>query len=167
MQVITPLGGTTKIQKAEMTKKLEFVIAKTTAVIFAVFGLAMIVFGWSLYIEQRELLSVGLETSGQIVGFERVGTPQEDQLGESFLVPIVRFRTESGEEIEFLGTVAERFWTDHQTGNTVSVIYDPASPEQAKINEYAEIWFAPAILFLVGLGAVVIPAFTLWRHYRS
>ena len=153
--------------EADVTKKSEFLIAVSAAAVFGLLGLGMVVLGWRLHSEQRDLLAVGLETSGQIVRFERVGAPQEDALRESFLVPVVRFKTESGMQVEFLGTVAERFWTDHRAGSTVSVVYDPANPERAKINEYAEIWFAPVILFIVGLGAVVIPSFTLWRHCRS
>jgi hypothetical protein len=56
-----------------MTEKQEFLIVTSTAVIFTLLSLSMVVLGWILYSEQSELLSDGLEASGRIVGFERIG----------------------------------------------------------------------------------------------
>jgi hypothetical protein len=150
-----------------MSDRSEYRIALAAAIVFMLLGLVSMTVGWRLFRAHRALLDEGLEATGTIVGFERTGDGREDRPAESFLVPLVRFETSAGQEIEFLGTVAERFWTDHRVGNSVEVVYDPTNPHAARINEYAEIWFAPAMLLIIGLGAAAIPPFTIWRHYRS
>ena len=150
-----------------MNQKSELLILTSITAIFVVFGLAMIFFGWSLYSEQQKMLSWGIETEGQIVGLRRIGVAGKNRLHDANLVPVVIFRTESGEEVTFMGAIAERFWTNYQMSQAVTVIYDPEKPYDARINELAEIRFAPAIFFLIGLGAALIPTYTIWRHHRS
>ena len=129
-------------------------------------GMAMIFIGWNLYSEQQKLLSRGIEAEGQIIGFQRLKIEHENRLRDNF-VPIVEFRIESGKMVTFMGAVAERFWTNYQPGKAVIVVYDPEFPENARINELAVLWFAPAVLFLTGLGATLIPPYTIWRRYSS
>ena len=148
-----------------MNQRSGFLIAASIAAVFMASGIVMIFIGWNLYSEQQQLQSQGIEAKGQIIGFQRLKVEHENRLRENF-VPIVEFRTESGEMVTFMGAVAERFWSNYQLGKAVIVVYDPEFPEDAAINELAEIWFAPAMLFLIGLGATLIPPYTIWRHYR-
>jgi predicted membrane protein len=54
-----------------------------------------------------------------------------------------------------------------KSGENVEVIYDPDNPEHAVINTFAELWFAPLIMWLVGVGFVLGPPFTIWRYYKK
>ena len=147
-----------------MNQRSGFLIAASIAAVFMASGIVMIFIGWNLYSEQQQLQSQGIEAKGQIIGFQRLKVEHENRLRENF-VPIVEFRTESGEMVTFMGAVAERFWTDYQMGKAVTVVYDPQIPEDASINELAEIWFAPAMFLLIGLGAALIPPYSIWKHY--
>ncbi|MCK5915114.1 MAG: DUF3592 domain-containing protein [Deltaproteobacteria bacterium] len=138
-----------------MKWRVKSLFAKSPAVIFVVLGLAMMFFGWNLYSEQQKLRAWGIETEGQIVGFQRLKVEHENRLKQNF-VPVVMFKTESGEDVTFMGGVAERFWTDYQMGKTVLVVYNPESPWNARINELAKIRFVPVMLFLFGLGVALL-----------
>ena len=148
-----------------MNRKSGFLVAASIAAIFMVSGIAMSFLGWNLYSEQQKLLSRGMEAKGQIIGFQRLKVEHENRLSDNF-VPIIEFRIESGERVTFMGAVAERFWSNYQMGKAVVVVYDPEFPEDAIINELAEIWFVPTMLILIGLGATLIPPYTIWRRYR-
>ncbi len=52
-------------------------------------------------------------------------------------------------------------------GDTVRVVYDPADAENARIDELAELWFAPALLAVIGADALIIPPYTMWRVIRA
>ena len=149
-----------------MNRRSGFLSTASIAAIFIVSGIAMIFTGWNLYSEQQKLLSRGIEAEGQIIGFQRLKIEHANRLRNNF-VPIVEFSIESGERVTFMGAVAERFWTNYQRGKAVIVVYDPEFPENARINELAVLWFAPAVLFLTGLGATLIPPYTIWRRYSS
>lgn len=155
-----------EIEEYMMNQRSVFLIASSIAVIFMVSGIAMIFVGWNLYSEQQKLLSWGIEAEGQIIGFQRLKVEHENRLRDNF-VPIVEFRLESGKMVTFMGAVAERFWSNYQMGKAVIVVYDPGFPEDARINELAEIWFAPAMLFLIGLGAALILPYTVWKYYSK
>ena len=154
-----------EIEAYMMNRGSRFLIAASIAAIFMVSGITMIFLGWNLYSEQQKLLSRGIEVEGQIIGFQRLKVEHENRLSDNF-VPIIEFRIESGKMVTFMGAVAERFWTDYQMDKAVIVVYNPEFPEDARINELAEIWFAPTILLLIGLGATLIPPYTICRRYR-
>lgn len=149
-----------------MNQKSGFPGVASIAAVLMVSGMAMIFTGWSLYSEQQQLLSRRTEAEGLIIGFQRLKVEHENRLRENF-VPIVEFRVESGEMVTFMGAVAERFWSNYQIGKAVIVAYDPEFPEDARINELGEIWFAPAMLFLIGLGAALILPYTVWKYYSK
>ena len=63
--------------------------------------------------------------------------------------------------------MSEPWWASYEAGGSVEVIYDPERPDDARIDRFAEIWFAPLMLWAVGAGAMLIPPLTMWRHARS
>lgn len=40
-------------------------------------------------------------------------------------------------------------------GDTFKILYDPAAPEQARIDSYSDLWLVPAIWFMLGLTSFV------------
>ena len=138
-----------------VTRRAKPLFVMSVAVIFVALGLAMILFGWNLYSEQQKLRAWGVETEGQIVGFQRLKVEHENRLDINF-VPVVMFKTESGEDVTFMGGVAEWFWTDYQMGESLTVIYKRESPWDARIDELVKIRFLPVILIWVGLGVALI-----------
>lgn len=145
----------------------ERTVAVALAAVFVFFGFVLITVGTVLHHKRERLFGGGERAEGVVVGFERVGSAPADQLAETFLVPVVRFTTTSGESVTFHGSIAEPFWSDYRAGKRVSVVYDPEHPEAARVDTWAELWFAPFLLWLVGAGAIFIPPFTLYRHFRE
>ncbi len=128
-------------------------------------GLLMIYRGCSLYAAQLKLPPQGVETEGRIVGFQRLKVEHDDRRQD--FVPVVMFKTESGEDVTFMGVAAEQFWTNYQMGKTVIVSYDPRSPWDAGINEFANIRYVPIMLILLGSATALISPYIIWRRRRD
>lgn len=153
-----------------MSKKSdrEMAVGVVVAAVFVLIGAALIAFGTSIHRQHSALKAHGRETAGVIIGFERIGQQGGPELRGTFLVPVVRFTASSGQEITFLGsTNTSPPWADYRAGGKVAVIYDPQQPENARIDTFAEIWFAPLLLWIVGGAAMLIPPWTIWRYVRS
>jgi len=65
---------------------------------------------------------------GTVIRFE----PITDVEGPNTLAPVVRFKPEAGEEIEFTDSVSSR-WPKQRIGEQVRVLYDPGNPGKAHI----------------------------------
>jgi hypothetical protein len=65
-------------------------------------------------------------------------------------VPVVRFRTGEGRDVQIVGSVGSgrKSWS---VGEEIGVRYDHARPEDAVVDSFAERWFAVGGLTLLGL----------------
>lgn len=71
-------------------------------------------------------------------------------------VPVVRFTTLEGREIEFHGRGGSG--TSFAPGQRVTVIYDPTNPIRARIVSFVDVWLAPVVPLAVAVifGGVVV-----------
>ena len=161
--------GETETYPMSRRANVETTIGLIAAGVFALVGAALVAMGAYVHHQRSTLFGDGLRTTGVIVGFERIGgRGGPGTLTDSIPVPLVRFSTASGHDVTFLGSVdAKPPWADYVSGGRVDVVYDPMRPEDARIDTFAEIWFAPLMLWLIGGSALLIPPFTIWRHLRS
>ncbi|MGA7305587.1 MAG: DUF3592 domain-containing protein [Rhodothermales bacterium] len=149
-------------------RSTELAIGIGSAAVFALIGTAVIAVGTSIYQQHSALKAGGLTTTGDIVRFERIGKQGGAEIQGTILVPVVRFVTASGQEVTFLGsTDTNPPWADRRAGGKITVIYDPLNPENARIDTFAEIWFAPLLLWAIGVAAILIPSLTIWRYVRT
>ena len=86
-----------------------------------------------------------------------------------FVVPIVQFQTDTGEEVVVEGTVDNTSILQNlcESGEQVEIIYDPLNPKNAVINTFAELWFGPLLTWAIGIGFIFVPPFTIWKHYKK
>lgn len=123
---------------------------RSSTSIFGIFGLIGIgLLGGAAYMayDTRRDLAVGVTTDGTVV--DLIG--ERDSDGDTTYHPRVRFVTRSGEAREFTASVGTNP-AAFEVGEPVVVIYDPASPEGARIDSFFQLWFAP--LLLGGMGIV-------------
>ena len=80
--------------------------------------------------------------------------------------PIVEFEAD-GRAVRFEGQNSSDPPV-YRVGQRVEVLYDPARPEAARINNFYELWLAPLLLTAVaGGGFVVSNLWVLWRALRG
>jgi len=142
----------------------DLLVVIPAAALFAVAGIAMIYFGMYIYSDIQSVRKNGISVQGTILRYERHFGPKN----ETMAVPVVEFQTLPGETVVFEGNVDNTSLLQNlcASGEQVEVIYDPLNPKHAVINTFAEIWFGPLLLWLIGCGFLLGPPFTIYRHYR-
>ena len=84
----------------------------------------------------------------------------DDTENNSGCSPDVRFRTQDGQPISFRSSTSSS--TFHQ-GDSVTVRYHPATPQDGRIDSLLDTWLFPLIFIGVGLLLLLIAVLTLLR----
>ena len=124
--------------------------------VFTVIGLGMLIGVFYLYNDTRDFLKGALVTEGKVV--ELVRSRSSDS---TTYRPVVEFKADDGSLIEFTSGAGSNP-PSYSKGETVEVLYQQDSPEQAKINSFFSLWGAALILggmglifFIVGFSMIV------------
>ena len=113
--------------------------------VFAVIGLGMLVGAFYLFNDTRDFLKDALVTEGTVV--ELVRSRSSDS---TTYRPVVEFKTEDGSLVEFTSGAGSNP-PSYSKGETVEVLYQQDSPEQAKINGFFSLWGLTLIVGVMGL----------------
>src|SRR3954471_2322468 len=111
-------------------------------------GLFLLIVALFLYLRQRRFLDRAVETTGVVVG-QNVSPSAE---GGAVTRPVVRFRTEDGERIEFEDAFGSNP-SPYRVGRGVPVLYDPERPGQARIRSFGSLWLFCLITGVIGTTA--------------
>lgn len=88
------------------------------------------------YNHAQTLLAEGGTTTGTVVKLE--------SSAKGAYYPIVRFKTESGEELTERGKVGSSP-PEHREGETVAVLYNKTNPKDWCINSWLNLYFLPTL----------------------
>jgi hypothetical protein len=109
--------------------------------------------------ESWQLFERGRSVTATVVAYhERVS--DEDQ--QITVAPVVEFLVD-GRPYRF-ASAAYRSRPAYAIGATVDVLYDPISPEQARLNRFGDLWGIPLALTSIGAVLVVIGVGMLRRR---
>jgi hypothetical protein len=110
---------------------------KTRAIVFAVAGLLVLLFSaWELF-SVRSFLGRAVKAEGTVVWLNSGGSHPE-----------IRFRTPSGQAITY---AQNGLIFGFKEDDKVTVLYDPAKPQDASIDDSGALWGFPSLFALLGL----------------
>jgi len=118
-------------------------IAIITAIFFLA-GLAILGKAVSVVIDRRHEIAAATRADGVVIDL----IASHDSESETYH-PRVRFVTANGEVVEFTGSVGSDP-PGFDIGERVAVLYDPANPNDARIDAFFQLWFAPLMLGILG-----------------
>ncbi len=119
---------------------------KITTYIFTALGSIFILVALISFNNTRIFLQKSVITDGKIV---EIVEEYDAENGNSYQ-PMVEFETEDKKKIRFVSDIRNSFSFDH-VNDSVKVIYNPASPNEAKINKFSTIWFLTIIFGSMGV----------------
>jgi hypothetical protein len=119
--------------------------------IFLLIGLGLL--GGAAYLALDTRADIGRAETAAGTVIDLIGRRDSD--GDTIYYPHVRYLTRSGETVEFTGAVGSSP-PAFEIGEAVSVLYDPAAPEEARIDSFFQLWFGAVILGGIGLVFIVI-----------
>jgi hypothetical protein len=117
-------------------------------VIFAIVGIGLAVNGARMLVRTRNFLGGAVRTEGEIVSWRQ----EWQSAGKSTTTtkyPTLRFTAHDGRTIETEADVGVNSWPAGDDG-IVTVLYDPADPEHARLATLDGRGYAEALLFLIG-----------------
>jgi Protein of unknown function (DUF3592) len=92
---------------------------------------------------------------------ERVGTGSNERDEDvSYFSPVVQFHTARGQVVEFEGNDGSL-----RAGDSVRVLYDPANPQDARLDSWSSRWGAGTVPLAIGLVLIAVGA-VLYRLLR-
>jgi len=140
----------------------------SAAVLFVIIGVVLVCVGLYFYNKVEKIRENGVKTEGTIIRYEQRGTMTLN-MKDMYIVPIVKFQTAVGQEIVVEGKVDNTSILQNlcESGDQVEIIYDPQNPNHAVINTFAELWFVPLLTWVIGIGFIFVPPFTIWKHYKE
>jgi len=114
--------------------------------VFAIIGACMLAGAFALYNHTASFLDRSVTAQGIVV--ELIRSRSSDSVS---YYPVVQFAAAGGREIEFQARTGSNP-PSYSQGEQVTVLYDPSSPEAAKINGFFSLW--GAALIVGGIGSV-------------
>jgi hypothetical protein len=111
-------------------------------------------YGMFIFLSTSFLVVRAEQTQGKVVDYEtEYHTSKGKTSSATFLA--VAFKSKDGQYIKFKSNTTTNN-TSHQMGSEVPVIYVPSSPNDARINEFGDIWALPlfGLVFGSAMGAV-------------
>ena len=127
--------------------------------IFMLFGLLFFAIGSGMTIRQRALEKRGIKAPGIVVGLQE----NYDSDGSTY-TPIVQFRTDSGQSVEFVSSYSSSP-PAYKVGETVTVVYPPDNPKEAIIKGDGQ--FLHIIFMLLGGIVAAIGFFQVFSNFRA
>jgi len=133
-------------------------------IIFGIVGIGMLIGGGFLLTGALHLSSVGIRTDGSVTQIVRQTSSSSNGGSSMTFHPVVAFVTASGQQESFESSSGSSI-SYYSVGDKVTVLYDPAHPDNASIDSWTELWLAPTIVlfmgsvfFLVGIGFFIFIA---------
>lgn len=115
---------------------------------FGLAGLGMILGAVYFFSSTQSFVSQAATARGTVIDLEYYRS-SSDSSGS--YRPVVRFITAAGEEIVYHSTSGSNP-PSYSAGEEVRIYYDPALPNEAKIDSFLDLWFAPTLL--AGMGSI-------------
>lgn len=132
--------------------------------LFCVGGIVLFVLGFLKYADNREFIAGAKSTTGKVIGFETFDAPGISPW-EDIHYAMIAYTTEDGSEIQFRGPSKDSLVRLDQ-GDVVRVLYHPNAPQDARVDSFMALWFAATLLWIIGVGSIVIPILTLWQAWK-
>ncbi|MBI3535631.1 MAG: DUF3592 domain-containing protein [Deltaproteobacteria bacterium] len=101
------------------------------------------------YQHTKKFIATSLQAQGKVIELSRHATYDNHNRSAPVYYPVIEFTLPNGKKTEFISNTGSNP-PDYEVGDSVTIIYDPAKPRQAKINSFLDIWLLPVVLGFLG-----------------
>jgi hypothetical protein len=128
--------------------------AAAVTTLFIIVGVGCLIAGAILGFRTNAFITSSKTTSGNVVRMD----PDNDTHGASTYHTVFAFTDDSGVPHTVRTSYSQRP-QPYQIGDQVTVLYQSASPESARIRSFSSLWLAPTILGAIGVIFPVVAVF--------
>lgn len=132
--------------------------------IFALAGIAMLVFSGGMISDSYQIVTDGVAVQGEVVSLKRERS--SGRRGGSSYYPIFRFTAQDGQEYRVKHNQGSNppAW---KKGEKVELLYLPDEPEKAVPNTFWGKYGASVILVVMGCGFTALGSFVAWQSRKT
>ncbi len=117
--------------------------------LLVIFGIGIAWLGWSLRANTNEFVENSSRASGIVV--EVISqTKTENGEQKTYFYPVIEFITVNGETFRFQDPTGSNPPEQH-VGDQVQALYDPLTPQKARLESFTSLWLPSTILLAFGL----------------
>lgn len=132
-----------------------------TGLIFFAGGLLFVFLGGREVAKSLSFSFGTAEAAGQVIAWHN----SKSSKGATLWHPVVRYFVD-GREFKLTGKVGGSS-QDYALGDAARVLYHPAHPQEAQLNDFSERWFGPLIACGVGSIGAVMGGILTWKSFRD
>lgn len=126
-------------------------VLKIISGVFSTVGVGMLVGSFFVFSNTSSFIRRAVEAEGKVIDLERSRSSSSSGSSSSTMYrPVVEFTTATGKRIEFISSVGSSP-PSHRVGEAVTVLYNPADPQSARIKSFFQLWFGFLIVSFLGL----------------
>ncbi|MBD1881669.1 MULTISPECIES: DUF3592 domain-containing protein [unclassified Coleofasciculus] len=114
--------------------------------IFFVVGAGMLLGSFVNYHQTQDFIKNSSSTTGTVIDLKLQASRKSH-----IYFPLFQFQTPNGEIVKVESNMGSNP-PGYQVGQSVPIIYNPNSPNEAEINSFWSLWFAA--IFLLGMGGL-------------
>lgn len=126
--------------------KFKTTILKFTGVFVILSSIFPIGMGVFFYLQSRSFLANSVKTTALVSDLQRSG---------DVYYPIFSFTDKEGKTYAFKSSSGSNP-PAYKTGDTVSVLYDPENPTEARADSFFDLWLFPVLAVAMGIGSIII-----------
>lgn len=115
--------------------------------LFALIGLGLLIVSVFVFLNTRNFINSSAKAQGTVIAHAQVRSSK----GDITYAPVISFRTQDGRTVEFKSGTSSTA-ASPPVGQTVEVLYNPQTPEDAEINSFSSLWTLNIILAALGAG---------------
>ena len=130
------------------------------ALVFLGLGVLMLLGAALLWNNTRSFIARAQEATGTVVELREV---RDNDGGSSTWKPVVRFTAGSGRDITFAASFSSNP-ASYDVGESVTVLYLPSEPDQARIRGFGSLWLGATIVGGIGLVFALVGAGILFAN---
>ncbi len=120
--------------------------------IFLIPGGGILWYSWTVSADIIEFQKTALKTEGIVLEY-KTWEKSDSKRGRSVTMynPVVQYRIPVSDTVYILESQMSSSEPDYEIGEQVSLLYDPANPDHAKIDSLMNLYFGPVISAVLGL----------------
>lgn len=127
-------------------------VVKLVRWIFAVTAVVLICGSYAWWRHSTDFIRDAVPAEGTVIDLVRSSSRSSER---GTYRPVVRFRTQVGEEVEFVSNWSS-YPPPYRRGDAVEVLYSPSDPRQASIRRFFALWGGPMIAGILGLVFTIV-----------
>jgi hypothetical protein len=139
---------------------VSIVLRKVLPLGVILFGILWLCIAVSVYLTSQKFWNIAVQTEATVVRLKHI-TSAPDQPVSGYL-PVFQFKTDSGEKVISSPTFRDQDRL-HKIGNVVLIYYDPDSPNEIRLDQWAEKSSGAILPALGGVLFFLLGFFLFWK----